>query len=292
MALSKIFEILFPILCTIAVGYLFGKFKKIRLKPIIDLTLYITVPSLILSAILKSPLSIGDFAVLPASAIFVIATVGVSTFLLTKLFKIKQTPGLYMGSMFINSGIIPFSLALSLFGVEGLAKAIVFDATNAILIFTLGIYILVGKKNILQIFKLPVLYAIVGALLLNWTRVPIPESAVSTLSLIGQPTIPIMLLVLGYQLNHIRPNVIGLSALAGSLRVGLGLLLSLLFVNALGITGLTRSIIIISSSMPTAMNSLVLTEEYDTDADLVASTLIISTILMFISIPLILRYLI
>jgi len=290
MPLSKITEIILPVLLTVAIGFIFGRFKRIAIKPVIDVIIYVTVPCLILASILKHPLSLSDLFQIPLAAIFVVLGTGLSAFLVLKLFRVKESPGIYMGSMFINSGIMAFPIVLTAYGREALSKAIIFDATNAILIFTLGIFMLVGKSNFKQIFKLPVIYAAIIAITLNIAGISLPDIPLKTLSTIGDATIPVMLLVLGYKLNYLRPQVLGPSIFSSVMRLGMGLALSLLFVRMFGLTGIIRNVVILSSCMPTAMNSLVLSEEYGVDSELVASTVMITTLLAFATIPLILSY--
>jgi predicted permease len=72
--------------------------------------------------------------------------------------------------------------------------------------------------------------------------------------------------------------------------MGCGVMLSVIFVNLFGIRGIVREVILLSSSMPTAMNSLLLSEEFRVDPDIAASAVIITTVLSFVTIPLVLRY--
>jgi hypothetical protein len=287
---SKIIELMVPIFLTVLAGYVFGRLKEINLKPIVDLTLYIMIPSLIISSIVRVPLILRELAVIPAAAAFVILATGGVTFLFMKFFKMEKSPGMYMGSMFMNSGIIAFPLILAAFGSRGLTEAIVYDATNAILIFSLGIYILVGKDSLKQIARLPAIYSIAAALLINLIGFELPKPLLNALSSVGESSLPIMLLVLGYQLNYLRIHKVEHAILSSILRLGLGFGLSLLFVKVFNITGLMKSVIVLSSSMPTALNSLLLSEEFQKDADLAASAVAITTLASLITIPLVIRY--
>lgn len=292
MAYSKIYEILLPIFLTIGIGYIFGRFKEMNLKPVIDLVLYITVPCLVLASIIQNPLDPKDFLIIPAAAAFVIFGVGALLFAIIKGFEISYFPGMFVSSMFMNSGILVFPIALSAYGKEGLSKAILFDATNGLLLFTLGVAILLGREGLKNMFKLPVVYAILAATILNLLRISMPSPLLGTFSFIGDATIPIMLIVLGYQLNYVRSFVVGPAIYSSVLRLGFGFLLALMFVNIFKLTGILKEIILLSSSMPTAINSLALTSEYKVDADLAATTVITTTILSFFTIPLILYYMI
>lgn len=288
---SKIAEILLPVFLTILIGYIFGRFKEINTKPIMDLMLYVSIPCLIISSILKSPLVPSDFIVIPGAVLFVVLGTGLITFFILKVHKFDHAPGIYMSSMFINSGILAFPILSSAFGAEGLSKGIIFDAINGLLIFSLGVQILVGKDDVWKFLKLPVIYAILAAVILSFSGLKPPAPVMDAISFTGSSALPILLVILGYQLNYLRTHAFGYAFLASLLRIGCGIGLSLIFVNVFGIQGILRQVIVLSSSMPTAMNSLLLSEEFRVDPDIAASAVIITTLLSFITIPLVLRYL-
>jgi predicted permease len=292
MPYENILEIMLPIVIMIAAGYVFAKIRRIDLKPVVDIVMFLTVPCLIMSSILKAPLPLKEFITVPAASAFVVLGGGLMTLIISKVLRIKATPGMYMGSMFMNSGIIAFPIILSAYGLNALSKAIIFDATNGLLIFTLGIFILVGSKNAVQIFKLPVIYSIIAAALLNPISFQIPEIVINTLSTVGSATIPLMLLILGYRMNSVRGKVFGPSLLASIIRLAGGLALAIAFVKLFGIAGTTRSVILISSSMPTAMNSLLLSEEYGVDSELAAGTVMMTTMLSFLALPLVMHFIV
>ena len=291
IAQAKVFEILLPVFLTIALGYVFGRLKEINLKPIIDVMLFLTIPCLIISSITRAPFSGGDFAQIAIAAVFVVLATGGITFIALRSLKIDKAPGIYMGSMFMNSGIIAFPIILSAFGLPGLSKAIIFDAVNAALIFSLGVLILVGKEDLSRFLKLPMIYAIIGSVIMNFMGIKIYRPLLDTLTFVGDSSLPIMLLVLGYQLNYMRQHAMGHAILASVLRLGCGIAFSLLFVSVFGISGMTRKVILFSSSMPTAMNSLLLSEEFRVDPDVAASAVVTTTLLSFFTIPVVLRYL-
>lgn len=292
MPYSSIFDIMLPIILVMLAGFAFGIFRRIDTKPIADLVMHITVPCLIFSSILKAPLSFKDFFWMSSSSVFVVLGGGIITFLVMKLFRIKFSPGALMGSMFMNSGIIAFPIVLSAYGLEALSRAIIYDATNAFLIFTVGIFILVGRGNVLEIFKLPVVYAVPAALLLNPMSFQIPDVILNTLTMVGDASIPIMLLLMGYRLTSIRLGSFGLSLFSSIMRFACGLALSVLFVKVFGLTGMIRNVVLISSCMPSAVNALLVSEEYGPDSEVTAGALTITTLASFFTIPFIISFLV
>ena len=79
--------------------------------------------------------------------------------------------------------------------------------------------------------------------------------------------------------------------LASFLRVGVGLMLGLLAVNALNITGVSRSVVILDSAMPSAALVSILATKYDNEAELVSSVVFLTTIISLVIIPLLLNML-
>ncbi len=58
--------------------------------------------------------------------------------------------------------------------------------------------------------------------------------------------------------------------------------------NSLNIESLDLQVLVLQSAMPTAVNSLVLVSEFGGDKDFVAKAIVTSTIMSFVTLPLIL----
>jgi predicted permease len=74
------------------------------------------------------------------------------------------------------------------------------------------------------------------------------------------------------------------------LRIGVGFLLALLIVSLFHIQGITRSIILLSASMPSAIVNFILAQRYERNADVVASVILVSTLLSLLTTPLVLSF--
>jgi predicted permease len=76
---------------------------------------------------------------------------------------------------------------------------------------------------------------------------------------------------------------------AGSvIRIGGGFLIALLVTYAFDIGGLNGKIILLSSAMPSAVINFVVSQRYNLDSDLVASTVATSTLMSVATTPLVL----
>lgn len=290
MDLIRILEIILPIFLVALAGYIFRKFRDIDLKTLADFIIYVSAPALTLTLLSKQQMSLREISTIIFSAAFVILAVGLISLLIFKALRIKVPAGIYLPIMFMNSGFIGYPLALFLFGEVGFSRAIVYDITNAALIFTLGIYILTRGRDRWQIFKMPFIYAALLGITMAASGIRIPALLFSPLYMIGGTTIPIALFLIGCRLATIHIKSWKVPVIASLLRLGLGLGLGLFIVLFFKISGNLGKIIILSSSLPSAITTIAIAEEYNTDSEMVASIIAISTLLGIITIPLVLNW--
>jgi predicted permease len=290
--LAQILAVVFPVFAIIGVGYIFASFKKMSLEPIIDVLLYLTIPALVISSLSKKQLVIDDLFTVAVAACFVVCATGILSLIYLSIKKRRDSRGFYLPTMFMNSGNMAFPLSLLAFGPEGLAVAVLFYIVIGVLVYSVGIYIAKGEGGLREIFRLPLIYAAAIGIGLNLGGVKMPGPIFTTFDMLGAATIPLMQVSLGYRLYSVKFKLSG-AALSGSIiRIGGGFLAAYLITTLLGIDGLNRKIIILSSTMPSAVINFVVSHKYDLDSDLVASVIATSTLLSVISTPIVLFYII
>ena len=190
-----------------------------------------------------------------------------------------------------NTGYIGYPVALFAFGVAGLSRAVVYDMVGSFFLYSVGIYIINHKNEIKEIFKIPLLYAIVIGLLVNLLKIPIPDFVFNPIEMIGMITIPLALLVLGYRLTEIKVSSARIAFLASLFRICIGFFIAFLIIKLFSIQGLVKNIILLQAAMPSAVMTMILCQKYKRDASLVASIVLITTIMGLVSIPIILSIL-
>jgi predicted permease len=279
-----------PIFSIILVGYGIGKLKKVEVQPFIDLIVYIAGPCLIFASISRSTINLTDFTLLAGAALAIILIMMFTSFLVLKLTKSDKT-GLYLPLVFGNTSYLGYPVALFAFGMAGLSRAVVFDMINSLVIFSLGIYIVNRKNELCEAFKTPLLYAVIVGLMVNLFHVPVPDVLFTPVEMIGMITIPLALLVLGYKLTEIKISAAKIAFLAALFKICGGFAIALTIIQLLSIEGLVRDIILLQAAMPSAVMSMILAAKYNRDASLVASVVLITTVLSMVSIPLILSVL-
>ena len=280
-------QVVLPTFLIIAAGYFIGKKKKVDTKPFNDLIIYITGPALILTNLIDSNLNLQIAGKLSLASLLVMVGLGFITITILKAIKSKRR-GVILPISVGNTGNLGYPIALFAFGTEGLARAVIFNITNGLILFSIGVYILSNKKSIKEAFKLPLLHATILGIILNISGTPIPEIIFKPLEMIGIITIPLALLLLGYDLTRIKVTSLKTAAAASLLRIAGGFALGFIIAAALGLQGIDRGIVLLLAAQPAAVMSMILCQKYKQDAELAASIVFISTLLSMISIPIIL----
>jgi malate permease and related proteins len=287
------FEIILKVFGIVLLGYLIGRIRKAQLGVIIqkstDFILYFVIPCFVFSAMLEKPFELLEFGQIVVAVAAIIVLMGLMVFFIAKLLKMEFRK-ICLPVIFMNSGNLALPL-ISLVLPAGLYMALIYNAAVGFLMFTIGIFLVSRKKGFLDIFGEPVLYATIVGTILNFMHVHPPLLLMDILKKIGLLAIPAMLLIMGYKMNFVRARTIKQSLWGTVLRIGGGFILSLVIVKAIGISGIARDVVILSSSMPSAIVSYIFAEKYDANPDFAASVVLVSTAVSIISIPLVLRFL-
>lgn len=290
MPIIKVLSVVLPVFSVIGIGYLFARFKKISLESVIEILLYLTIPALVISSLSKKQLVATDLALVSLAAFIVVIGTGAITWIYLNIIKRQDLRGFYLPTMFMNSGNMSFPLALLAFGPDGLAVAVLYYIAISFLVYTLGIYIAKGTGGFSEMFKLPLVYASAAGIMLNLGGVTLPSPVITTFEMLGAATIPIMQVSLGYRLYSARLIYPWMSFIGSLIRIIGGAAIAYLVVTLLGIDGMNRKIIILSSGMPAAVINFVVSHRYNVDSDLVASTVAASTLLSIITTPILLMW--
>ncbi|MBN2706953.1 MAG: AEC family transporter [Deltaproteobacteria bacterium] len=299
--MSMVFvDILLPIFLIIGLGVLFEKLKHPDFKSISNLTLYFFTPCLIFAGLLKGHSQMSVF--LPKAILFMLLLTlsfwGVSL-LAGRLLKLDagRQSAFSLTTIMMNSGNYGLPLVLFAYGPEGLAYGVIVLVLFTLPLGTLAVYIASrGRdhpaKALLEMFRVPLFHAIILATVWRCFSLPLPGIIFKAVDMVGQAAIPGLLMLLGMQLARTRIKgdlpAIGVSSL---LRLVLSPLLAILFCAVLGIHGLPRNVLILQTSTPAAIIPLLYAVNYDTHPEMVAGTILVSTLLSALSLTVLLYFL-
>jgi predicted permease len=293
MPYSEILNVILPTFITILIGYVIGKFIRLDVTGIIDIVFYVGLPALAFVSILNQQIVLLDALKIWASVVIVSLGCGAIGWIVFGLLR-KKHSGLYLPISLPNTVNVPFPIISLAYGPAGLFIATLYYIPNVIMLYSAGVFIAAGKswhENLKTVLKVPTIYAAVAALLLNLFHIGVPSLMTRTLDFIGGMVIPLVVLTLGYSLSRVKITSFPTTLGASLIRLGGGLGLGFLAVYLFHITGIARSIVVLMSAMPAAVNTYTITAKYKNEAELVASVVMVTTIASLILIPFLLHLL-
>ena len=289
-SIPEIANIVLPAFVVIAAGFFFSRAKTIDVSPVNDIVVYVTTPCLIIS-------SLSDFRTDPAvaarlflsisSVIAVSAAVG---WVLVRTLRLDYR--VYLPPvLFANTGNMGLPLCLFAFGPYGFNIAILCVVSTMLIHYTAGIMILDSRKDLREIFRLPLIYATVAGVAISASGWQMPVVVERPVDLLGQITIPAMLFSLGYKLSEMKLSKLWTSFLFGSARIFLGVFLGAFFASAFGLEGTEAKVVVLECAMPPAVFNFVLAEKYGRDSETVASIIVAGTVVSLFAVPFVISHL-
>ena len=197
-----------------------------------------------------------------------------------------------------NFGISIVSFA---FGTEALTYAVIIYIAGSTVAWTLGPYVSSsGVASMLQSFqdvavstrhsvlRTPVVYALVLAFALKAAGIEaLPPVLSRTSQLLADASIPLMLVLLGLQLGGFnKPDRWRLLLAGTSIRLLLAPLIAIVCAALFNLDGAARFAFILQAGMPTAVLTLILAYEFDTDRDLALNLIMTTTLISPITLTL------
>lgn len=279
-----------PIFICAGLGWAWARLgRPFDMAMVTALVTYIGAPCLVFSSLVGisvSPAALADMGLATLSAFAGFAVIGMLVLRAMRLSANTYLPPLVFG----NTANMGLPLCLFAFGDVGLELGVVFFSLSAILMMTLGIWLVSGTASPAAALKTPLPYAVIAAAAFLAGDVAPPAWLFNTVDLLGDMTIPLMLVTLGVSLARMKVVRIGRTAAIALLRLGMGFALGVALAEAFGLAGAARGVFIIQCAMPVAVFNYLFANLYRRDPDEVASVIVISTLFSLATLPLLLWY--
>ena len=281
-------NIVMPIFICIGIGALWARLKTPFDSELITSLVYnVGVPCLILATFQKVDLSAGALAQVALATLACYATFTVISLILIKSMRI-DTPSYLPSLIFPLTGSMGMPVCYFAYGDEGLALAIVYFTFGAIGTFTVGVSIASGKFSFGKLARSPVVYAVAIAVAMRLTDTGLPQWIFNSVDLLGGMVIPAQLVALGVSLLQLKSASFGLSAFLGVFRLAMGVAVGFGIAHLFGLEGAARAIVILQSAMPVAVSSYLFAQQYKRRPEEVAGMVVVSTMVSFVTLPLLL----
>jgi hypothetical protein len=288
MTLLRLFvEHLLPILLVAGAGYALALATRLDARPLGTVAFNLMAPCLIFRTLAESHVPAAAMArvgmltvvvmIAPAAAALAIARV--------RRWSRARTSAVVLCAMLPNVGNYGLSANLLAFGADGLAYASVFFIAACVVAYTLGVLIAslgrVGlRAALLGLLRVPSIWALAAALALRGAHAALPGPIATAIGLVASACIPTLLIVLGIQLRSAKLRSASAPLLvATGLRLLGGMASGLVAAPLFGLTGAARQAAVFESAMPTAVIAGIMATEYDVEPSLVASVVLLTTVL-------------
>ena len=289
----KLFEVLFPVFFVVGIGYYLGK-----KNPKIDTTFITTFasnigsPAMIIYSLNAEFISFEVFKSYfwyYLIAILCFFIVGVSLLYLLKVKDIiRELPPLLMP----NTGNLGLPLSLFAYGQSGLGVAGAISALIILFHFTVGVFLADRKFNFDVVIKSPPFYAIIISVILLYYNIKLPTFVENTSSLLTYATIFLILMSLGIALTRLKVFSFNKALICSVGRVILGPIIGFGVIKIFNLNGFAAGVLLIQCSMPSAVLNYLIATMYSSKkiVDSVASTIVVSTFMSFITIPIVIFF--
>ena len=289
----KLFEVLFPVFFVVGIGYYLGKKNpKIDTTFITTFAANIGSPAMIIYSLNAEFITFEVFKnyfwyyLIAISCFFV---VGVSLLYFLKVKDIiRELPPLLMP----NTGNLGLPLSLFAYGQSGLGVAGAISALIILFHFTIGVFLADRKFNFDVIIKSPPFYAIIISVILLYYNIKLPTFVENTSSLLTYATIFLILMSLGIALTRLKVFSFNKALVCSFGRVILGPIIGFGVIKIFNLNGFAAGVLLIQCSMPSAVLNYLIATMYSSKkiVDSVASTIVVSTFMSFITIPIVIFF--
>jgi len=207
-----------------------------------------------------------------------------------KIDKIQKW-SLLITVIFGQTTFLGFPLVLDVYGQANLVRAIFFDISSYITFAYISIILMLIfgeglKKPLKKILTLPIIWSIILGIIFSIFNIKIGLVFHDTISFLADATTPIAMLVLGLSLNFssLIKNF-KISLIMSIIKLIIFPVICFIFLTILNINSMNFNISIIEAIVPCGIITIVLSINYNLDYQLTVDTIFLSTLLSFITIP-------
>lgn len=293
------FEVIMPVFLIFVSGFILQRIFLLDLKPISTLAVYLLLPFLVFQTFYTTPLNLSFFYITAASVLIMVLLIilGMAAGRFLHLDK-KDENAFLLSTIFPNSGNYGIPIILFAFGKQSLAYGMPLMIIHAILMGIVGVYIAANgrggvRMSVKTVLSQPANYVIIPAILLQQFHARIPTNIFTSIELVGNATIPVIMIILGMQLANVTIRKMKWG------RIGWVTLIRLILSPAIAygvcllfpMSSLLRNVIVVMSAMPSAANTTLYAIQFDARPQFVSSCTLMTTVFSILSLTVLLNFL-
>jgi hypothetical protein len=286
---GSLLETVGPVFLIVLLGWWLAGRSRMDLPTLANLALMVTSPALMFSVLGGAEVDLESWGVLVGGTLWIaMGTAALAALYLW--FAGSGQRGLLLPAIFWNAGNLPLPLARLAWGDAGLEAAAVIFVTVAILNSTVGLWIAKGEGGLSEIARMPLAYGSIGGLALAISGQTLPRVIMEPIEMLGAMAIPLLLLSLGMHLRTLAVRDVRHTVVIVAIRVAGGAICAALFISLFGVSGVERKVLLLASIMPAAVINVIIAQRYSRDPSLVASAVVLGTLVSLVTVPLVLYF--
>ena len=289
MFMLRLFGIVAPVFAIVAVGYLYGRWRRPDMAAANQINMTVLLPALLFHVLSGKDFHLDAYGPLALGGIAVVLGSGLLALPVAKLARLPFRT-FVPPMMFSNAGNIGLPLAVFAFGEQALPAAVVLFLVENGLHFTLGIFLMDHRAPLLKVFTQPIVIATLIGIAFGVFRWSVPQPLAVAIDMLGQASIPLLLFALGARLTSIDFEYWRVGVLGAVVCPLTGVLMVLLVRPFLDLTPLQGSLLFVFGALPPAVLSYLVAERYQQEPGKVASIVMLGNLASMISLPIALAF--
>lgn len=293
--------ILLPVFGIFVTGFIGQKILKFDIAGLSKMSLYILSPFLAFKTFYSHQLT-SAYAYYAFYVLILCIGLIVLVYLWSKIchYRNQDNCALILASCFMNNGNYGTPVILVFFGSAGFDIAVILMVLQQFVMSTLGTYFaakgsndveVISQRTVLKkVLRMPIVHGALLGLIFQILQIPLSKEILLAVGMIGDSSIPVIMLILGMQLAtlHIKQIELPKISFALILRLIVSPLWAVLLVYFMPLDLMAKKILIVLAAMPTAANTTLMSVQFNTKPQLVSSATFFSTVLSLITLPIVL----
>ncbi|GAA0449794.1 AEC family transporter [Alkalibacillus silvisoli] len=292
-------EVVLPIVFIFFIGYVLQKWRKLDVRSVSAVTIYIFIPALVFQVFYEAELG-REFWTIVLFAFLLLFALIILNKILKWIFKWnhEEESGMILSTAFMNAGNYGTPVVLFAFGQEAFMIAVIFMSLQTLIMNFFGVYYASRSASgfrlaMIAVMKMPATYAIIAAFMVQGLNIEITGNIAETIEFMADVAIPLMMVGLGMQLANIsfKEFETGKVVTGTVLRLIVSPLIAWGLVSLLPVSSLAEITLIVLTATPAAATTTMYALEFRSKPELVSSVTLVSTVASVITLSILLMLL-
>jgi hypothetical protein len=282
--LIRILGIFLPVLAVAVLGFVYAKRVKPDMTWVNRISMQVLAPALIFSALSSKSFDVASNKALILGSVGVVLGSGLLAWPVARWLHVSART-FVPPAMFNNCGNMGLPLAVLAFGDGGFSPMVALFTISNLLNFTVGIWIIDHRARFATLLRSPMVIATVVGFAFAIVHPPMPEWLVTTIRMVGDALVPMMLLSLGVRLAEVHWNDWRVGVAGGIVCPVTGIVMAEALAPLLGLTPAQQGLLVLFGCLPPAVLNFMVAEQFRQEPGRVASIVLIGNLLSIVFVP-------